>query len=577
MKSCRVLFLSLLLTIAILLVVGCTGTTPPDVPDTEPAVQNTVLNIVEGQASSYSIIISERASETVNTMAMDLRKTVEQLTGVKLGLSDDYVERGTTPAATEILIGHTAREESRRLLEDTPYGEYSIRAVGDRIVVAGWDENALQIACTKLIGYMEEHAAAGQLSVPGDYALSGRTFAGLDCLPHYGDSDTAVQFINIADNSRMLYVKKTNADEFHAYVAKLADAGFTEFATRQMGDNLYAIYKNDKKILHASYHAANKEARITVDDAYDMTLFAEQEYEKVCEPAVHLLGLEFNSPSNPDEYVQNALGIIFRLEDGRFVIVDGNYFGDRQAKELYDALCKLAVDENDITVAAWIFTHAHNDHVGAFCTLADSQWKDKIKIENFLYHFTTTEQYKNAGGSGALGDVRSAMRKYPDANHIKVHTGQVLKVGGAEIEILFTFADSEPTVLTNFNATSVVLRFITQGNTVLVPGDATDGDCNYLARKYGDYLKSDIVQITHHGYNGTSSFYRAVDADVILWAGGARQFYGEGDLYRIKDWEHNKVALSLAEECYIAGETGHTLILPYTPKDNKTVKIYDGK
>jgi hypothetical protein len=86
MKSCRVLFLSLLLTIAILLVVGCTGTTPPDVPDTEPAVQNTVLNIVEGQASSYSIIISERASETVNTMAMDLRKTVEQLTGVKLGL-----------------------------------------------------------------------------------------------------------------------------------------------------------------------------------------------------------------------------------------------------------------------------------------------------------------------------------------------------------------------------------------------------------------------------------------------------------------------------------------------------------
>ena len=246
MKSCRVLFLSLLLTIAILLVVGCTGTTPPDVPDTEPAVQNTVLNIVEGQASSYSIIISERASETVNTMAMDLRKTVEQLTGVKLGLSDDYVERGTTPAATEILIGHTAREESRRLLEDTPYGEYSIRAAGDRIVITGWDENALQIACTKLIGYMEEHAAAGQLSVPGDYALSGRTFAGLDCLPHYGDSDTAVQFINIADNSRMLYVKKTNADEFHAYVAKLADAGFTEFATRQMDDNLYAIYKNDK-------------------------------------------------------------------------------------------------------------------------------------------------------------------------------------------------------------------------------------------------------------------------------------------------------------------------------------------
>lgn len=577
MKSCRVLFLSLLLTIAILLVVGCTGTTPPDVPDTEPAVQNTVLNIVEGQASSYSIIISERASETVNTMAMDLRKTVEQLTGVKLGLSDDYVERGTTPAATEILIGHTAREESRRLLEDTPYGEYSIRAVGDRIVITGWDENALQIACTKLIGYLEEHAAAGQLSVPGDYALSGRTFAGLDCLPHYGDSDTAVQFVDIADNSRMLYVKKTNADEFNAYVAKLADAGFTEFATRQMGDNLYAIYKNDNKILHASYHAAGKEARITVDDAYDMTLFTEQEYEKVCEPAVHLLGMEFNSAKDPDNYVQNALGLIFRLEDGRFIIVDSNYYGEKQANLLYNQLCEMAVDKDNIVIAAWIFTHAHSDHVGAFCTFAGSSLKDKVTIQNFLYHFTTDAQYKAANDSGALGNVRSAMRKYPTAGNIKAQSGQVLYVGGAEIEILFTFADMEPTVLGDHNTTSIVLRFTVQDNTLLVTGDASNKSCNYLVRKYGDYLRSDIAQIAHHGYNGTKEFYETVDADTLLWPGGVRQFYGRDGLYRIMDWEFNKRALELAKEVYIAGDKGYTLALPHTPEDNDTVKIYDGE
>jgi hypothetical protein len=43
------------------------------------------------------------------------------------------------------------------------------------------------------------------------------------------------------------------------------------------------------------------------------------------------------------------------------------------------------------------------------------------------------------------------------------------------------------------------------------------------------------------------------------------------------DWAHNKAALDLAKECYVAAATGHTLILPHTPEDNKTVKIYDGE
>lgn len=64
---------------------------------------------------------------------------------------------------------------------------------------------------------------------------------------------------------------------------------------------------------------------------------------------------------------------------------------------------------------------------------------------------------------------------------------------------------------------------------------------------------------------------------MVLWPGGVNQFYGRGGLYRIKDWEFNKRALDLAEEDYIAGDDVCTLIMPYTPNNWRSVKIYDGE
>ena len=572
MRIQRFLFLIVsVLSLAVLLQ-GCANNTTPSVV-TEPIA----LDIVAENTEGYTIVVSDRASDGVTALAVELRSTIEAATGAKLAFTDDYVEPDSAGNSREILIGLTDRDASRQALQETPYGEYSIRVMGERIVVSGWDENSLAIACVRLSEYVEDNGTAGHLTLMSDYSLTGRTFAGLSDLPLYGNLDEKLQMMDLGDNSRMLYVKGTSAEEFNAYLTKLSEAGFTEFASHEAGKNRYATFTNDQLVINASFCSVTQEARIIADKAYDMTLFTEQKYEKICEPAVHLLGLEFESPTEPGNYVLNALGLIFRLEDGRFVVVDGNYYGDKQARLLYQTLCDLAVDEDNIVIAAWIFTHAHSDHVGAFSTLSGASYKDKITIEYFLYHNTTGEQYKNAGGAGALSNMRSAMKQYPSVEHIKLQSGQVLKIGGAEIEVLSTFADMEPTTLADFNATSVVLRFTMGGNTILVPGDATNGICNALIRKYGEYLKSDMVQITHHGYNGVAEFYKTVDADVILFPVAARQFYGEGELYRIMDWDHNKAALDVAKECYVAGETGHTLILPHTPENNKTVKIYDGR
>ena len=107
-----------------------------------------------------------------------------------------------------------------------------------------------------------------------------------------------------------------------------------------------------------------------------------------------------------------------------------------------------------------------------------------------------------------------------------------------------------------------------QDNSVLVLGDASYITCSYLVKAFGDYLKSDMVQLAHHGYaGGTIALYEKVDADVLLWPGGVGGFDGGLEPQDLKNRETNAVAISLAKEVYVAGESVFTFVMPYTPKD----------
>ena len=571
----KYLFCLLLVSLAVLLP-GCTGTADPG-KDTEPSVTDAPvaqdLAIVSDGTVAYTVIVREDASESQTAAARSIVSAIESLTGVKPQWTDDYVETGDTPAVKEILVGLTNRAESLQVLGDLKYGEYAIRIVGEKIVIAAWDDASLTEACRVFADRIRQLGGAGQLTLPNDYAAQDTEFSPLLQLPHYGSADECVQFIDLADECYLLYADDTDVAEFQAYFEVLENAGYTQFATRQMGDNLYATYVSDTKVINAAYTASKKDARIAIEDAYDLTLFTEQEYEKVCEPTVTLVGQEVKVG---DSWVNNALCLVFRLEDGRFIVVDSGYSAF-SVGQLDKALRSLHVNEGKITIAAWIFTHAHSDHTGGFTSLTNTSYKNGIVVENFVHHFVSDAQHNAIDGSGSGPKTRTAMLEYPDANIIKAHTGQVIKAGGVEIEMLFTYADMEPEKLDEMNTTSLVFRVTAQDNSVMVLGDASNRSLRYLISTYGDYMKSDMVQIAHHGYNGVAEAYSLIDADVILWPGGVDQFYGRQDYYRLMDWEFNKRALELADECYVAGDSIFTLTMPYKPENNSPVKIYDGE
>lgn len=571
MKNKRRVLWCLLIVLAAIITQSIVFAATPEVVSTtsETAVGEDISVVADG-SSSFVFVTPKNGPTKVSNGAKEARNAIKSATGVTLDIQND----GKSAIATEILVGETNREESKALMKITPYGEYAIRVINGKIVIAAWDDESITKACEKFAALVKKQGKKGTLTVAAEYADDGVVTRGVGAIPHYGTTKTKIRFIDLADKSYMLYVPSTTKKAFSEYLSSLTEQGFTEFSTRTAGSKMtYAVYKSEETILHMSFNSSTGEARIAADKAYDMTVFTGTEYEKVCEPTVSLVGQEVEVPTG---WIYNALCLVFRLEDGRFVIVDGGY-ATFSVNKLYKTLRSLHVNEGKITIAAWIFTHPHSDHTGGFTTLSGTSIKRRIVVENFIHHFASDAQHDYFGSYGTAKTTRTAMRGYRGANIIKAHSGQVFKFAGMEFEMLFTYADMEPEWLDEMNTTSLVFRVTAQDNTIMVLGDASNRSINYLMETYGDYMESDMVQIAHHGYNGIADLYSYIAADVVLWPGGVNQFYGRRNLYRIKDWEFNKRALDLAEECYVAGDSVFTLILPYTPENNRSVRIYDGE
>ncbi len=67
-------------------------------------------------------------------------------------------------------------------------------------------------------------------------------------------------------------------------------------------------------------------------------------------------------------YVNCGMCYVLRLESGELVVLDSGYFAPGQAEALHAFFLSLC--PGNIRIKAWIFSHAHQDHIGAFINYA---------------------------------------------------------------------------------------------------------------------------------------------------------------------------------------------------------------
>ena len=137
----------------------------------------------------------------------------------------------------------------------------------------------------------------------------------------------------------------------------------------------------------------------------------------------------------------------------------------------------------------------------------------------------------------------------------RARTGQKYYFGDAVIEILWTFEDIAPHNIyeDRTNPTCIGFSIEIAGQKLMITGDTSTEEFLVAGIRYGDYLKSDIVQLSHHGYgdgNVNHDFYKYVNAPYVINSGlGAS--YGAGERWAMEN-----------AEVYILREHFGTCVIP---------------
>jgi len=200
---------------------------------------------------------------------------------------------------------------------------------------------------------------------------------------------------------------------------------------------------------------------------------------------------------------------LFLADDGTLCVMDGGL--EHHADQLWAALQHWGGQNPHIRY--WFLSHAHLDHCDAFLKLYARRGID-FTLDELVYTFPASAaidlyepEYKDT--------IHSFEALAPA--HIEPHVGDVFDLGcGARLHTLQVFSEEETGNLINNSCT--VWQLKTEGVSLLFLSDLGQDAGNRLLRAYGDRLKSDLVQMAHHGENGVARpVYEAVQPDICLW------------------------------------------------------------
>ncbi|MBO5931727.1 MAG: MBL fold metallo-hydrolase [Clostridia bacterium] len=224
------------------------------------------------------------------------------------------------------------------------------------------------------------------------------------------------------------------------------------------------------------------------------------------------VGVDVPEPGNQSSTENNpniGLCYIFKLSNGHAIIIDGGFYYQSNADNIYKSLVSLdiAKDANGkYVVEAWIFTHGHGDHNGATAFFFPS-YSQKVDVKNFVYQLPINKEISPTGAGYAGEEAFHELCKttYPNANYINPRAGLTYYFGNAEVDMFHTpdFIWSHTDPIPDYNDSGIIFR-VTGGGVegALFMGDSGEHPSTATVKYYEtSAFNSNIVQISHHGLN----------------------------------------------------------------------------
>lgn len=496
------------------------ATAPTEAPTSKPEVtEDKKLNIVEG-GKAVDIVYSLDATADEKEIAQTLADNIEANTGAKPNLKDDYVKLGENrdSETVEILVGDTAYDETMAVKSFLNYGSAGVMCYGNKIVLAGYTQEAVQKACTEFNKYIRKAGdGSGVFSISAEYSeiyVVNESLAAVPCV----DMEDPTQIRDMGNGGYMVYFKNKEKAFADSYIEMLQKKEFTlvQDNSRSSG-NYFATYLKGDAMVSLFYTGNNKEFRIVVETNSNETVLMPTPEElgannaKVCEPLFSQIGV-YNSDIGEC--------YLIRLADGSFIVIDGGYDYAGCVNNIYNAMVKQAPDANNIVISAWIITHAHGDHYKAMLGFSESVHATKVDVKYVIYNNPSeTDANTREDPNDQLPDIIKAANRM-GAKLIKAHAGNIFNFCGAEIEMIYTYdlLAGNYDRMAWYNNFSLAFNVSIEGVDFLMLGDIAHLGAPLMADVYGDYLKSDVVQVSHHGVNSVvSSVYKIINADYAVW------------------------------------------------------------
>ena len=526
-----------------------------------------VATIAENGTFHYTLVCSEDDYTAVKQMGR-LYSTLRAATG--LTVTTAYDDAAYDPNAKQILLGYTDYAETKTVADATEPEGYTVDYVGNKIVIFGWTGAATVKATDEFISVI---ASSSYLDDNGNTTVSvmkekksaetvGTEKGDLQFfkdIPMEVNGKKTERIYDAGDNAMMLYWANTAQDSFTAYTGELTSMGFAVYHSVDNTSIKATTYTKDTVAVHVYYLKRTSELRAVV--YYDMELPVKPySYTKVCEPAVTQLRV--------DE-AGGGMSYLVRLEDGTFVVIDGGNDADsttqlNSADAIYNLMRQqkpAGVDE--LVITAWFVTHAHPDHLGGVKSFIASSYKDDVTVKmlvgNDVSDYMTTI-IDNPGRYPYYSELCREMDE--DCVYVKGNTGQQFFFPGVTVDILYSPADVYPGFIYEFNAGLAMAFRLTvnesathESQTFMFLGDVTKPGAEIMAKMYAENLKSDAVQVGHHGHNGGSQeFYEYCDAPIVLIPNTKEIYDGQG----YKTYSHVVWAMENADRVIMAWQGNYT-------------------